>query len=435
MPGIYQDIIEMSIGNNIEREQPIIFNEVYFGKTKELLEAEKIINKIRTEYRYNEDKVNMSKEIMQFNRLMEKAFKLECFSLVVNYSGLYNACTIPMGIMIDAPNANNIASDKISGFNYNYCKGSSIIVYINSGLLFDERFTDGEIMGIIMHEIGHNFQSAISPTSRGFSYIQRSIMLFTLPLQYLYNPSHALQLTTGTRKWYLDILNKLKNDNNQLLQFVYTYKYIFSKIMGFVLSPIHLLQNLKKMVAIPIPIPSPDNIISAVFNLPKFTDEALADNFATIYGYGAECNSALDKMKHAAGGWKDEEAIRSIPFVSTYFDLVNLPTKMVINIIDCHPNEAFRNKHQIDLLKRELDKSEIDPKMKGKIRKDINDLEKTLKSATDMTDDAFVYTNMYAAFLLTLFNGDIKSFMASRNFDDFDIAYQNNLSAIKNNKR
>ena len=111
--------------------------------------------------------------------------------------------------------------------------------------------------------------------------------------------------------------------------------------------------------------------------------------------------------------------------------MCNMPTTMLLNIIDCHPNEAFRNKHQIDLLKRELNKSEIDPKMKAKIKSDISKLEKTLKDTTDESNEAYMFTNSWAAFLLTICNGDIKGILASGNFDEFDTAYENNLAAIK----
>ena len=42
-------------------------------------------------------------------------------------------------------------------------------------------------MGSIMHEIGHNFETAISPVSRGFSYITRAVSLVTLPLTFFPN--------------------------------------------------------------------------------------------------------------------------------------------------------------------------------------------------------------------------------------------------------
>lgn len=424
-------LIENDMHQSFNKEN-IILQEVYFGKTKELIQAEKVIGEIRENYKSNQSKVNMSREIGEFNRLMEKAFKLEAFSLVIQYSGLYNACTLPIGIMIDAPNANNLGSEVNSGFNYNYCKGSSIIVYVNSGLMFDDQFTDGEVMGIIMHEIGHNFQSAISPVSRGFSYIDRAIILLTLPLQFLENPGYGMQLTKGTRKWYIDCFKKLREDNNGLLQMAYSFNFIISKIVGLVMTPIHLLLNITKILAGPtIPIPNYQTILSAIEGLPKFKDEALADNFATIYGYGPECNSALNKIKYSAGGWVDEKALRSIPLIGAWLDFCNLPTIMLLNIIDCHPNEAFRNKHQIDLLKRELNKSEIDHKMKAKIKSDISKLEKTLKDATDDSNEAYMFTNSWASFLLTICNGDIKGILASGNFDEFDAAYENNLAAIK----
>lgn len=159
--------------------------------------------------------VIFSKKIENFNRLIEKAFKLEAFNLIVQISDSYNAYTVPIGVVIDAPNANNLKVDSKSGFNYNYCKDSSLIVFIYSTLLFDMQFTDGEIMGIIMHEIGHNFQHAISPVSRGFSYIRRSLFFLTLPLKLILNPFEFSMLTTNNRKKYIEALKEESKKNNE----------------------------------------------------------------------------------------------------------------------------------------------------------------------------------------------------------------------------
>ena len=73
---IYKKFLEEE-GFNIDGD--IVVHEVYFGKNKYLLEAEKILGKMRKDYQFHQSKINMSKDMLKFNRLIEKSFGLECF--------------------------------------------------------------------------------------------------------------------------------------------------------------------------------------------------------------------------------------------------------------------------------------------------------------------------------------------------------------------
>jgi hypothetical protein len=83
------------------------------------------------------------------------------------------------------------------------------------------------------------------------------------------------------------------------------------------------------------------------------------------------------------------------------------------------------------MLKKELDKSDVDPKMKGKIREEVREIEKTLDSFTADTENGFEFTNAWSAFLLTIANGDLRSWLGKNNAKEFDAAYDRNLEAVK----
>lgn len=410
-------------------------HEVYFGKTKHLTDAEKLLGKFREEYASNQKKANSSKDLLAFNRLIEKAFKLECFCLNIQYSGLQNACTVPFSTCIDAPNYKNMKANE-TGFNYDYVKGSSIIVWINSGLIFNKSFTDGEIMAFIMHEIGHNFQTAISPLARGYSYIQRAIALLYMPIYIVVNPAQGLSLTSGTRRWYTQLIEMWREEDNDFFNFLNGFKYIWSKITAIVGLPLHFIGMIGKMMKGPtIPIPSLRNVTDALLGIPGFKGETIADNFATIYGYGPELASGLNKMKYSAGGWVDEGVVRN-SFLGMWYDLCEIPTTIMLNIIDCHPNDSHRCKHQIDMLKAELNKTDLDPKMKTKIKFDCDKIQKELDKCIEVSDEklGWGFTNAWSAFLLTICNGDLRSLLSKNNTKLFDTAYDYNLSQIQKNK-
>lgn len=432
------------VQENLNNYSGASFNEVYFGKNKYLISAEKVLAEVRWEYQESKDKVNFSKEISTFNRLIEKAFGFEAFSLIIDHSGALNAYTYPLGLVIDAPNMNDINADS-KGFKMDNIEGSTIVVYVNSGLFFNRDITDGELMAIIMHEIGHNFQTAISPISRGFSYINRATSLVLLPLIFLLNPQAGINKFKGTRRWYYGLIDKLKRENNSIYAIIDGFSYITKKIIGVIGVTADFVLSFLAMLAGPvIPVPDVNTLINFINSFGGVKDESIADNFATAYGYGPELTSALGKMERKSGGMVDREVIRGIPFIGIWYDLCLFPTNVMNSIVDPHPNKAHRIKSQIDMLKEEANKSELDKKVKAKINREINTLEEQLDKSvrglkrnpevSSNVDSSFVFTDAYSAFLLSACNGDLRSFMSKGNVKEFDAAYDRSLEKIKRGK-
>lgn len=425
---VYKDILSE---NGYDIDAPITVHEVYFGKNKYLLEAEKVLGRLRKNYLgADEVKLNKAKEILEFNRLMEKAFKLECFCLTVIHSGLFNANTLAIGTVIDAPNYKGVKSNEI-GFNWDYIKDSTIIVNVNSGLLTNSNITDGEVMAVILHEIGHNFDTSISSFCRGSSYIIKVLALITMPIGILTNPDTTIQLTRGGRRWYTNLLRDWREKGNIFVDLIDSFRYAFSKILTLVAVPMHMFMNIRSMLTPMIPLIDISTAEQLALGALKFRSEALADNFATAYGYGPELQSFMVKLKYKAGGWADEELMRNIPVIGTWLDLSNMPTHIIQSIVADHPDYAFRCKDQINMLKRELDRSDLDPKMKGIIRNDIKEIEKSLNKLLDYTKTGWMYTTAWSAFLMTICNGDVKSFLAKGLYDEFDKAYDKNLEVAR----
>jgi hypothetical protein len=433
MSSIYKNYLK-ECGYDIDA--PFVLDEVYFGKNKYLTDAEKVLGQIRTKYIDSQAKVNSAKELLEFNRLMEQAFKFDTFCLNIKYLGNYNAYTYPIANCIDAPNYKNMKSDK-EGFNYNYTKGSSIIVWMHSGLLFAQEFSDAELMAIILHEIGHNFQQCISPFSRGFSYIGRMLQIILVPVSFLRGDYQTVfNATTGTRRWYTDLIKRWREEDDDFFNFLNCFRFVWSKIIGAIGVAYDSVNVIMRLITGPaIPAPTIQNAITIargmLSSLPGVKNESIADNFVTAYGYGPELTSALTKMKKNCGGMVDQKFVRSIPLIGTWYDFCEFPMTMVYSIISDHPDNAYRCKSQIDMLKKELDKSDVDPKMKGKIREEVREIEKTLDSFTADTENGFEFTNAWSAFLLTIANGDLRSWLGKNNAKEFDAAYDRNLEAVK----
>lgn len=431
----------MSLYMDIIKETQAL-REVYFGKSKDLLEAEQILGEIRRVAVITPSKVNTSKAMLDFNRKMEKIFGFEAFCLNIDYDVFkkMNAYTHPICFVIDAPNAEDSLGSSKAGFIMNAIKGSQCIVFVTYALLKSEDLTDGEVMAIIMHEIGHNFQATISPMCRGWSYYMRVISFITLPLQYLLNPVHGVLMTGGTRRWYTDLIDGWRREGNSFYNFLNSFSYYMNKIIGFVALPFNVLMNIQRLISgIAIPIPAPQWIVNALYALPGYKQETIADNFATAYGYGPELATALSKMKYNAYGAPDEKFIRSIPVVGAIYDLEGIFITMILSIIDEHPNNAARAHHQIEVLQKEIMRADIDPKMKKRMLLDTESLQQSVDEELEIDSlgpkGGWAYTNCWGAFLMACFQGDIRHFIANGNYDEFNKAYDRNLEAMKRKKR
>ena len=419
-------------------------NEVYFGKNKYLIQAEKLLGEARRKYSAYQSEINFSTELLEFNRVMEKAFNFEAFNLIIKHSGAINAATRPIGLIIDAPNMEMSANPK-EGFRYDSPKGSIVVVYVNNGLMFNDLFTDEEVMAVIMHEIGHNFQTAISPMSRGFSYISRAVSLVTLPVIFFLNPLVGVKNLTGTRRWYYGLIDRMRQEKSGVLQVVEGLSYMLNKIVGVIGVAGDAVRSLLIVLGGPaIPIPDVSMLIDFFTSFGNVKNETIADNFATAYGYGPPLQTALHKMERKAGGLVDREFIRSIPLINYWYDFCMLPTTIINSIVSNHPNKAHRIQSQIDMLRAELKKSELDAKMKRAISAQIDKLEDQIdtsvyglkkdKNIKGSVEESFAFTDAYSAFLLTLANGDLRSFLSKGNAKEFDAAYDRALENVKKNK-
>lgn len=429
---LYMDIVK----------QNQVYQEVYFGKSKDLEEAERILGEVRRVAVISPTKVNTSKALLDFNRKMEKIFGFEAFCLNIDYNVFMkmNAYTRPICFVIDAPNAEDSLGSNKTGFTMNAIKGSQCIVYVTYMLMKFQELTDGEVMAIIMHEIGHNFQATISPMCRGWSYFMRLVAFLSLPLQYLMNPVGGLQMVGGTRRWYTDLIDTWRKEGNSFYSFLNSLSYCMNKMVSFVAFPFNVVMAIQRLLSgIAIPIPQPQWVTNALTALPGYKQETIADNFATAYGYGPELASALSKMKYNSYGMPEDKFIRSVPVIGAIYDLEGIFITMVLSIIDEHPNNAARAHHQIEVLQKDIMKADMDPKMKKRMMMDAESLQKTVDEELDIdslgSKGGWAYTNCWGAFLMACFQGDIRHFLANGNYDEFNAAYDRNLEAIKRAKK
>ena len=141
----------------------ISINEVYFGKTPEIMAIENQLDKFRRNYmgKYLIMGVNNDPDLIRLNRMFENQFGFGCFSLNIVTQMIENAFTMPIDMRYDVFNTNkNLIANK-NTFKFNKDADYTCIVCIFSGLIFNPAYTTEEIMACILHEIGHNFYAAL----------------------------------------------------------------------------------------------------------------------------------------------------------------------------------------------------------------------------------------------------------------------------------
>lgn len=116
-------------------------------------------------------------------------------------------------------------------------------------------------------------------------------------------------------------------------------------------------------------------IIGNIVKPTAYTNERISDNFATYYGYGPELTSALGKMSTTDSGLEAKDYLNNVPIISNIINILSMPAEIAISAFDEHPEYLERLQDKIRMLKRELKKGDIDPKMKEEIEIQITQIE------------------------------------------------------------
>ena len=158
-----------------------ILSEAYVPKSKYLKKAEELLDKIRKPYLVDDTKgmiglikinsqrlasvvkeLYVDKDWNEFERCLEKQFGFETFSVNIIRMSQIGAYTVPVSVdMTRLTNFDDVLDS--SGLKYKESAKINGISFISDGLLFNSKMSSGQVLAIILHEIGHNFsQMAIS---------------------------------------------------------------------------------------------------------------------------------------------------------------------------------------------------------------------------------------------------------------------------------
>lgn len=401
--------------------------EAYWGRSKELIKAEKIFDKLidgfHKEYtvkdtfdHFDADKWHKAVEKLlvssEGKKLIAEAEK--CFEKQFGFDSMHILVSREVGALF-GPNAmtpvgcclvRKVLSDGMFHFTplgqssggYYDKSHSWVCTVLITAAIFDIRdLTGGELMGLILHEVGHNFQCTILtnigtmvPVLTIYEQIKKSGAgaialaanaiaanvigsftpeIFNKVLSFV-NDIIA-DLSPETRK-FIDMVEKYFNGYTQVLQQLLLFKKPFSKLSSLTQSVTELITSGPAKAA---------EIITG------YSGEIFADSFATSYGYGPELSSALVKLEINVNYDYNFLLNEAYPLHVVY-DLSITACEIIDNVInlDPHPSTQKRLLNQLSKLEREAKSSELPKDVQKIVLADIKRQRKMYKDYLE-TDD------------------------------------------------
>lgn len=369
-----------------------ILNELYVGETKFIKEFTELVSTARAPYIGKMKRpINGNKDFIKIGDMIAEEFGFHSVSFTVPFDKSTNAFTYPITMSIDE----TIVDKKPRFFNnigLKYDKANSrlcILVAVTAGVWFSKEFTDREVVAAILHEIGHSFvlQSErtidIIEASRlglAFSLYYQIIMdIFTLNIIGVKQDIDTIKNTTVKGKEHQKKVEEILAKHPLFAGVKSVNQWLTGTFMGLFNEVFALAGGFMKILSIPF---AALNKLLEVFNKPGIaigrSQEYLSDSFATMYGFGPDISSFLVKIEYsdASAGTKVDKILNKMPIIGALHASLDIPLLLMSNSCATHPSTPARINKILDELKKELKNSDLDPKTKKAVERNIEDLEK-----------------------------------------------------------
>lgn len=368
-----------------------IINEVYFGDSvmSPILQQ---FSKFRSKWvkKDFDQKINYDPDLLKFNRMIEDQFGYYRFCLTIDPSYASNAFVYPIDIFSSKDAIKGYVSNlKVyksnKGFKYDKDAHVSAVGSMYYGMIYNEDYSDRELIGVLLHEIGHTFFTTV--TAQG-NISGRKANAFT---------SIALSIS-NLIKSKKNITPEEASQDIEKLGIMFKIKSFFSNK--------NVIKNMFHSIA---------NTASGMKRNMRhydYTNEKFADTFASMYGYGSDVQNALQKMMQSQVNFYLPKKAPGAIMCAIKVGLLSLNGwyAYIINYQDPHPEGLTRIKTQIDYLERELRNSSLDPIMKRELQNQLEVQKQLIKDFIEYSSDEDGYKayRIYYTKLYEKYGGDIR---------------------------
>lgn len=376
----------------------VIVNETYIGRTPEIQKFYNEFSRIRKPY-IGSKKVPTAKECKVLEDYCKKIFGFDKIFIDIIIDDNMNAFTYPVTYNIFLNPDKYIITTRDGG--YKFSKDSKINCYsvITRGLFNSIHITDEEVFAIYLHEIGHSF------TTRGKYGLELSkIIVFSDVITVAYDlvtlvmnnpllvPAQIEELILRTNigkdvKISINDIIRTGTFNNAKLGY-YSIKNLYNVILNSFIYTITI--PMTAIMSVPIRVLTwIFELFGKIFNNPKRVQEYISDDFAVIYGFGPELESALYKITDKK---YDKSNIVKHTFLNSNTPLANFATFLDKTLYEfswtlgVYPSNNKRAHQMRKTLIHELDNIDIKSKLKDEIRDDIYRMCKNAEYIADKQD-------------------------------------------------
>ena len=387
-------------------------NELYIGrKPIEPLQNQFTIIRNKLKGKPFSLSMNTDKDVLKFNRMVEKLFGFSSFALNISPNQTINAYTWGTTVFKSKEELkrmiNSLKASANTGFYHDSSSGLVTgICTLNIGLINCSDFTDEEIIACILHEIGHNFFEAVTDKDCVYSLVFKIVKVLSDINRKINN-----NIITG-KEINSDVIKQDVDNTIKSFDLIGQLSNVFTKIKNRIFSIPHAITNtaknvMKYMSSKFFRESMEDNMRRTRF---AYTNEKFADSFAVMYGYGTELHSFLQKITdYYVKELNIKQNRNSVVIAYKVFDyMLTNALLYMLNLMDEHPSDLARIKVSIEYLKRELAKEGLDPKVKLELMKQINDMQKLIDDYINFPkdEDNIAIIRAYYKELYRRFGGD-----------------------------
>ena len=350
-----------------------IVTEAYVGQTPTLKKAEEELKKV-LEMIYAFDNVsfetgklvNHSSACKNFCELLSKEFGTK---ILVNFTpkdirgdGAYTFVT---STIWDYTNV--IGEYNKSGRIKTTPNMFPIYITIAYPVINKYRLTSEEVMGIVLHEIGHNITHV--PIINSLNIVSMLLRPFAGAVS-----SNIDRIVTHIEN--IPIINQAFRFGNMIGK-------CFSNITGDRIDALRMFYRLIIKGGYMLIIR-----IDPVKHFGGYAGERYSDSLATAYGYGSGLSNALLKTNPPTSPSTYNKVINSNVvtafgdvFILTFTDICSM-----ITLGNVHPAVGHRIKNSLNKLERDLKTGSYPPEVKTSLEKDVKELRKIYQSYLDADD-------------------------------------------------
>ena len=266
------------------------------------------------------------------------------------------------------------------------------IVVFEQSYIYNGQLTAREVLAIILHEIGHNFD--FSPMRLLGNWIM--LILGVCTLQFIPILLNQI-LTYGKNKWSTVVLNEWHDMVAKAIPPIDWIRQTLGKATQPVISAV--MPWIGTALSLPIlPIKLLMAPLSYFINTFNRKGEEYADSFATTYGYGPELITGLDKLYNATSiGNQNIVNRKDIPKgLALIYDLQMVRSEFFSTITGHHGSNQQRALKQLYQLEKDLKTNNYPPTMKRSIQRELDEMKKVYNQMLHLNDnDRMVVTNSF----------------------------------------